>query len=76
MRVYERDACAGLYERYAPVLRVDELLRKDLMLRQGLMEFDRLVKIDVRARGPLLEDLFADGVEFVVGDALILKIIH
>ena len=72
LRVDERHARARLDQRDALVLGVDQLFRKDLVIRQRLVEFDRLFEIDLRAGRPLLQNFLADGIEFVIRDALIL----
>ena len=72
LRVDQRDARARLDQRSAVVLGVDQLFRKDLVIGQGFVERDRFFEIDLRAGRPLLQDVLTDGVELVVGNALIL----
>ena len=73
MLVDKSNACAGLNERCAAVFCVDELLGEYLVLRQALMKCHCLIKINILARGPLLQDFFLSLIKFIVADALILQ---
>ena len=72
LRVDQRHARARLDQRDALVFGVDQLLGKDLVIRQRFMECDRLFEIDFRAGRPLLQNFFADRVELIIRNALIL----
>ena len=70
----ERNARARLDQRYAAVLRVDQLLGEHLLVGQGFVVSDGFLKVYGLAGRPLLQHFFADFVKLLVGDAFILQV--